>query len=163
MTFLMVPTHWQQHLPVLFIFWFWTPRAHRWRHVCTAASFPSEQSSPSPHLPILLTQTLLKPPIYTIHHPHPSVTAHPTALVPASLPPCFPPLYKTRIQLHLHPTPCSPSPWSLPQVAWGLLPRLEEKGQILTRSVFRQQLRGAEQAGLPPPTETSYHLPHDLP
>lgn len=66
----------------------------------TAASFPSEQSSPSPHLPILLMQTLLKPPIYTIHHPHPSVTANPTALVPASLPPCFPPLYKTRIQLH---------------------------------------------------------------
>lgn len=60
MKFLTVPTHWQCHLPVPW----WTPSAHRWRHVLTVSSCPSKQTFPSPHI---LTQILLKSPIHTNH------------------------------------------------------------------------------------------------
>lgn len=163
MNFLMVPTHWQQHLPVLW----WPTRVYqwRWKNVCTVCSFPSEHTFPSPHLPIFLTQILLKPPIYTIHHPHLSLMVNPTALVPASfsvLLTSTKPVSNT-ILSSLYPIPSSPSLWFQPPVALSLLPSLEEKVQILTWSAFRQQLLGAEQVGLSPPTETSHYLPHDLP
>ena len=126
MKFLTVPTYWQWHVPVLW----WTPSVHRWRHVCNAASFPSKQTSPSPHLLIFLTQILLKPPIYTIHHPYPFVMANPMALVPASFPPCFLHLHKTRVQLH----PLTPLSHSLltphdpcPMLPWASSPPLKRK------------------------------------
>lgn len=163
MNFLMVPTHWQQHLPVL---WRTTSVYQwRWKNVSTVYSFPLKQTSPPPHLPIFLTQILLKPPIYTIHHPHLSgLTPGHWFLLPSlsvlltSTKPAFNPILSP-----LSPIPSSPSLWFQPHVALSLLPSLEEKVQILTWSAFRQQLLGAEQVGLSSLTETSYHLPHDLP
>lgn len=66
--------------------------------------FPSKTD---PDLPILLTQILLKPPIYTIHHPRPwhrsplhSLPAFLTSTKPGS----------SSILSPLHPTARSPSP-----------------------------------------------------
>lgn len=155
----MVPTHWQLHLPVPW----WTTNVHRWGHVHIVSSFPPKQTLTFPsfqrifYFNHLFTQstvhTLLSLPIpwhWSLLH---SLPAFLTSTKPGS----------NSIPSPLYPTPCPPSPWSLPHVSLCLLPSLEEKVQILTWMVFRQQLLGAEQAGLPPLTETSYHLPHDFP
>lgn len=84
----------------------WTLSVHSWRHVCTVPTFPSKQTSPPHHLPILLMQILLTPVIYTNHCPRPSVTANPMALVPASFPPCLPHPLKTPSS-YPYPTACS--------------------------------------------------------
>lgn len=75
----------------------------------------SLQNKPWPSKPVLLKQILLKPAIYTVHYPHPSVMAHPMVPVLASFPPCFPHLHKTRVQLHLL-TPLSLSLLTFPMI-----------------------------------------------
>lgn len=148
----LVPTHWQWHLPVLW----WTPSVHRWRHVCTVPSFPSEQTSPPCHLPILLKQILLTPAIHTNPCPRPSAMANPMAPVPASFLPCPPHPLKTP-SFNPYPTPC-PVPHCLgsPPLSWG-------EGADPARVSVLAAAAGVEQAGLPPPREPSYNLPHHLP
>lgn len=134
---------------------------HRWRHVCTVPTFPSKQTSPPHHLPILLMQILLTPLIYTNHCPRPSVMANPMALVPASFPPCLPHPLKTPSS-YPYPTPCSVPHDPCLMLPWVSFPVLRRRCRSCQVSVLAAAA-GVEQAGLPPPREPSYHLPHYLP
>lgn len=102
-------------------------------------------------------QILLTPAIHTSHCPHPSAMANPMALVPASFLPCLPHPLKIPSS-YPYSTPCSVSHClgSLP-LSWG------EGADPAARVSVSAAAAGVEQAGLPPPREPSYNLPHHLP
>lgn len=149
----LVPTHWQWHLPVLR----WTPKCAQVETCLYCSLFPFKTD-----LSTLSPSHLSNADSAHTSYSHkslstPSAMANPMALVPASFLPCLPHPLKIPSS-YPYPTPCSVSHClgSLP-LSWG------EGADPAARVSVSAAAAGVEQAGLPPPREPSYNLPHHLP